>query len=402
MSEYEGYEKVLQEQLKGLLSTQKPIVLFGAMALGQMAQRTVHFFGKKAVCFCDNDKTKQGKIVDGLTVLSPEQVKKQYPNAKIYICLHNNNSTAKVASQLKALKFTDIYNRDMLFWAYQIYVVKRSVSSYDLAETMNIFNDRENRTILGNVSVVITEKCTLRCIDCGVFIPYYKHPKHHDKDKIIEGMRKLSQIVDAIENFTIIGGEPLLHKDLVEICEEASKLKNVLRVTITTNGTIVPKDSVLQSLSRAITYLTISDYGSLSINKDLLKKSLDQFGIYCNVLDEFSEWSKQNIPKPHNRGENENTRIFKSCFWVGIAAKLMNGQYHLCDFSAAVTPFNGIPENEGDYVDLLDSTLSIDEIRAKLHKLLYHTDCLKACDYCEIFQMPPTIRAAQTKEILVF
>jgi organic radical activating enzyme len=397
-----NFLECLENEFAELLTSEKPVIIFGASILGQMAVTVLNHYYKKIAFICDNDIQKQGTLFCGIEVLSPENALEELNDAVVYVCVYNYSNFNMIAAQLVQLGYKNVRNKDVLFWLYQTKIMNRAVSAKKLAKAMEIVKFKEDFLTLGNVSVVITEKCTLRCIDCGVLIPYYKKPKHHDKKFVIKSIQRLASSVDVIENLTIIGGEPFLHEDFAEICQEASTIDNIMRITATTNGTVMLDEKTLSNLKSSLLSITISDYGEYSRKKEELKQRLKEKGICYDVLAEESPWSKQNMPVAQNRDKFTNDEIYKNCFWVKTAGKLMNGQYHLCDFSAAMTPFSGIPNNESDYIDLMDNVQSAMELRQKMKQLLSSSTCLKACDYCLIYTLPETERAKQTKDVLVF
>ena len=401
MMNYVSYEATLQEQLNELKTTKRPIVLFGTMDMALFGKQVIDFLKLKITCFVDNDCTKWGRIIDEIPVLSPEDVEKLYPDAKIYVCSFQNKSIKEIMQQLHKMNFQDAYNCDMLFYLYQLGVRKRPISGSDLAKTLYILGHRENKTIVCNANFFITEKCTLNCRDCSTFVPYYKTPCNHNKEIIIESIKMLSKSVDAIERVTILGGETFLHSDLVEICEAVSNLPNVGYITITTNGTIVPKLCVIESLSKHITYFNISNYGKLSTKKQELISMLTEYNIPYIMLQENAEWYKFGPPKKHNRALNENDDIFKSCKWL-TCSWIISGVYYACPFLAHSSAFKLIPELESDCVNLLDTSLTSEEKKQKMKDYLTKTNCLTACDYCNFFYEIPVPRALQAVGKLQF
>ncbi|MFZ5968960.1 MAG: radical SAM protein [Bacillota bacterium] len=395
MSKYRGYENVLQEQLKDLIASDKPIILFGVKMAGLIGKKTLDFLGKKVVCFCDNDKAKQGTVVDRLEVLSPKQGKEKYPDAKVYICLLNNDNIKQVKVQLEGLGFNDIFNKDVLFYVYQIQVIKRPVTSSDLADTMDVLNNNEGKLIMSDVVLFITEQCTLNCKECSALVPYIKKPINYPKNIIIEGIQRLSQSVDAVMTINILGGEPLLHQDIVEICAEVSKLKNVLLVRVVTNGTILPDNDILSKLKTIGTCIHISDYGELSINKGKLIEVLAAHKMIYELAGERALWYPVSPPQKSGRSYEENITFFSNCEWSRKCPELQNGELHICGYSASGTALGVIPSRDGDYVNVLDPSLSTNEIRQKIDKLLNHTNCITACDYCGFDFTRTTVRAAQ-------
>ena len=84
--------------------------------------------------------------------------------------------------------------------------------------------------------------------------------------------------VDYCNEFVLIGGEPFLYKNLFEIIEYiGEKYRSQINIfSITTNGTIVPKDDILTLLRKYNVTLRVSDYSfsnpKLQIRYDLFYK----------------------------------------------------------------------------------------------------------------------------------
>jgi len=372
-------------------------IVFGCKLMGKIGVKVLRQTGKELICCCDNNPKLQGTQFEGLRVLSPEDAAKQYAEVEIYICLLNPVTRRNIKIQLEALGFKKIEESPALLWEYNVKLLDRGVDG-DLYRKCQKTMDLKNGINIGNVSLVITEKCTLRCRECGVFIPYYKCPKHHMANEVIEAVNHFCSAVDSIENIAVIGGEPFLHPDLAKICEEISKNPQIINLSITTNGTVLPKRENLRRLKKVISYITISDYAELSKKKDELICLLKEEEIVFELLENDMEWYKQNSPILHHRG-NENNDIFQNCFWPKAAGKIINGQYHLCDFSAGLTPFGVLGNNRDDYALLSGAQ---EEITKEVRALYQRKHCLSACDFCEIYQLPPTKRAEQTKGILEF
>ncbi|MFZ5968961.1 MAG: radical SAM protein [Bacillota bacterium] len=400
MNQYTGYEKILLKQLLELKETTKPVVLFGVKVTGLMCKRALDFLNIKAECFCDNDKTKQNTIIANIPVLSPEQVKERYPDAIIYLCLLSNENMRQVKAQFSNLGFADIYNKDVLMYVFQTEVLRRPINSTQLADTMYYLNNEEDRVTFKGIGAFITEKCNMRCKNCGYFIPYYKNPKHLDKNTIIKSIERLSKAVDAIAMLTILGGETLLYpqNDLIEICEYAYKLPNILLVRIVTNARIVPNDEMLTMLKNSLTHINFSDYEELSTKKEELKQKLDQHNIMYDISEQGTVWYPLEPPKKKNRTNEENLKLFQACC---IEKDILhNGGLHLCEYSVVTLAQGKIDVNDNGYVNLIDNTITIDDLRNKIRRYIKNEKSISACDYCGYRFDQRVPRAEQTKQTL--
>ena len=62
------------------------------------------------------------------------------------------------------------------------------------------------------MDIVITTKCSMKCESCANLMQYYKSASSTD-EKILESVKKVSDNVDHISEYRIIGGEPLMNKN---------------------------------------------------------------------------------------------------------------------------------------------------------------------------------------------
>ncbi len=127
------------------------------------------------------------------------------------------------------------------------------------------------------IEIVLTTKCTLRCESCNNLMQYF-HPKNQytcTLQGIIQSLDRLFANIDSIQSMRIIGGEPLLFKDLDKVITYLGQQKKLLSFNIVTNATMLFKEKALhalQSCPNAIVH--ISDYSvSPNIRVPLKKRN---------------------------------------------------------------------------------------------------------------------------------
>ena len=86
---------------------------------------------------------------------------------------------------------------------------------------------------------MVTTSCDLACPGCDRFIDY-QHNWTEDFDILSHNMKAWSNKLDP-DNFTIIGGEPLIHPRIYDIIEESRKHFDHAKIEIYTNGFLLPK-----------------------------------------------------------------------------------------------------------------------------------------------------------------
>jgi len=87
--------------------------------------------------------------------------------------------------------------------------------------------------------VSITDWCNLRCVYCR---PQGKFQKlQHEEILSYEEIISLSQVAigSGIRKIRITGGEPLLRQNVIYLCRELARIKNLESLTITTNGVLL-------------------------------------------------------------------------------------------------------------------------------------------------------------------
>ena len=69
------------------------------------------------------------------------------------------------------------------------------------------------RLCLGKVSTSVTTRCTFRCKNCNMLMPYYKDPNDFSLEVLQQDADLLFSLVDDVTSFVVIGGEPFLYQN---------------------------------------------------------------------------------------------------------------------------------------------------------------------------------------------
>lgn len=100
--------------------------------------------------------------------------------------------------------------------------------------------DRFDRRI-NYLRLSVTDLCNLRCVYC---MPESGIPKKKHSD--IMSIEEIEEISNAsassgITKIRITGGEPLVRKGIIDICNRISEIKGIDELCMTTNGVLLPK-----------------------------------------------------------------------------------------------------------------------------------------------------------------
>lgn len=391
----ENYTSFLDGQIKALRQ-KRQVIVFGLGVVGELVLRTLSHLKIDVACMTDNNEKLQGIMFHGHAVLPPESAVKKYPEAGVAIAVMNNENICQIMAQLKGLKAEGIFTYDVFLYLYYTEVVARFPDGQALKALLGrLLRQQNRRWIIFDLAHFITHKCTLRCQDCGVLVPYTEKPTHYTPGALAEDLTQLSLAVDAIYNVNIMGGEPMLHPDLVQICEAAARLPNVLNITLTTNGTFVPNIDY-ERLSQTGVIFYISDYGPLSACKKKLIEKLEQYHILYIIRDDQSVWYRIAPPKAQNRTDAENMTVYQDCIWRRQCIQLVDGRLFSCEYSGMAWKLGFLKTPETDYADIRRPETGM-QLREKIGALLNDQKQLKACGYCGFSDKNFAPRALQMK-----
>ena len=144
--------------------------------------------------------------------------------------------------------------------------------------------DRYGRTIT-YLRVSVTERCNLRCRYCMPVEGVANCPEELSREELLRAMEAAAGL--GIRKLRITGGEPLVRRDIVELCAEAAALDGIQELCITTNGTLLPelarplKEAGVRRVNISLDtldnkkYAAISRCGSLEMALKGLEAALD-------------------------------------------------------------------------------------------------------------------------------
>lgn len=243
------------------------IYIAGAGLVGQELATILSEIGQK-VCFVDNSLMKQKTGIDGIDVISFDEFRKN-PN-NIILAVANKSAENEIKKILQEI-LTNHNNYEII--SYYKFINK-------ILPTYLLY--KRNLLYVNDAQISLTERCTLKCRKCAHACPQRKNNDNADYSykEFTKTADSFFSIVDYIHELILIGGEPLLYKDLKKCIEYVGNhyRKQIGRLTITTNGTILPDDNLLRSIKENKGTVRISNYS------DALPKLVDNYKKLCELL----------------------------------------------------------------------------------------------------------------------
>ncbi len=233
---------------------------------------------------------------------------------------------------------------------------------------------------------LVTTRCSLRCINCNAYIPYFgTHGKKH-KDLSPQDFKhdldKLSEAVTHIRRFILIGGEPLLHKELSSLIEIAAQNSMISLIEIITNGTIVPSSIILDTIERykEKIYFHISNYQAnpaliYRLKHEKIFQVLKERDIKYQ-MSAHQSWSKE-IPLQGRSDDEIAQKMFASC-WLKRCLQVCDGKLAICPKASSGYELGMVDDSfPGEVISLRE----IDDVRKQLIAF-YQKDFFEACRSC--------------------
>lgn len=362
------FEKIITSQLN--------IIVFGAGLAGQGTVKMLRALGVEPAYFFDNRASIDAKQqLLGLPIKggSLSLLNKQ----KICFVLAVHDMDEAIA-QLK--------NNGIANYLPAYYLLKKcqskdilSFMEYQKIEAIYYYYEHYlygNGVNLHTLDFVITEKCSLKCKECSNLMQYYQKPVNYDFGVLKSGIDNITNIIDELYEIRLIGGEPFVNPVWTEIIKYIAGKQNIIRISIYTNGTIIPTDEQCEIIKSANAWLSVSDYHELS-KIDRLKEKLLKYDIPYEIKS-IPFWTKCADIHRRKRNPDELKNVYSRCCARNLTTVIKNGLYP-CPFIANAINLQAIPHNKTDYVCMDNGKLP--EIRAKLGQLL-NREYFLSCDYC--------------------
>lgn len=220
--------------------------------------------------------------------------------------------------------------------------------------TQNKIEEYTSKTI--DLSYHVIDKCNKNCIACGHFSPLVSYKDEGVSLKQFEEDLKSVMILKPnINKLILTGGEPTLHKDLIEIIKIAKKYFDYVRLC--SNGINV--DFFInnaQFLNDNQIEVFVTHYNSENTKK--IQQVVEKVGYY--YIEELEKrGNREKFYKKHLLSKKTNISKKYNCK-RGQCVQLKNKKLHLCQYSAnlefLLNYFKDITfpfSEEGAYIDLV-------------------------------------------------
>lgn len=146
-----------------------------------------------------------------------------------------------------------------------------------------LYNNEKLYTPLS--ALIVTNKCTLRCKNCSMAVPYQKDYREIDLEQLKKNVDAYFRLVDIVHSFNLLGGEVFTYSQLIPLMRYIGERyrEKMEEWLIPTNGTCALTNETLELLKKYNITLLLDDYSeavpSITEKTALFKKTLDKFNI---------------------------------------------------------------------------------------------------------------------------
>lgn len=354
----------------------QPIFLFPWTAEAVLMYHVLKKNGYTVSGICDNNDQLHGKTYEGCPIIKPVSGKDE----TVIICGHRLYIHGHIFD--KFLKIDQLLTDDDVQPAidsinteeFLALAPKQTTKLGRLKhEIRQVILPKDNIVLLNTINITVTERCNLRCKHCAALMQYFERPVHIPIEELKHDIDALLSKVDFIRDIHILGGEPFLYPQLSEYLTYLRKYRsNIGSLYLITNGTVVPKQEVIDALAESEVLVRISDYKEKSWQKEALIKALDVNGVMSQVTD--YPWTYENqLVYDDTRTPQQK---FDCCFAKRFNNCLTNGKIYYCDFLANAEKLEMVPYDADNGITL-DGASGADII-----SYLQKSDAPLGCTYC--------------------
>jgi organic radical activating enzyme len=219
----------------------------------------------------------------------------------------------------------------------------------------------------------LVDHCDLSCKGCGHFSPL-SEKKFHDFNIFQKDLVRLRELFDNILIIRLMGGEPLLHPDVLNFLEFTRLTFPKAQISLVTNGILLLRQSETfwEKCSQNNILIQITRY-PLKLDLEAIKRTGDKFNTKIEVSKMVTDFGKF-----INVAGDSNPMI---AFCDAQCTFLKNGKVYPCAFPALIHIFNkyfekNISVAKTDYLNIYETIHGSDILKFLSHPIPMCKWCL--------------------------
>lgn len=339
--------------------------------------------GYEVIGFTDSKIDTIGKSVGGLKVVSVYEVVEMYASGRVDAVVIDSGVGSQLIRKMRdelvtlGVKPADVLLAKPEFYADPMEQYMCSADEYHC---------------LPYIEYHVADNCNLNCRACIHFSPLVPGNQFADYKQVEADLRRLHDLVPYIERIHILGGEPLLNKELYRYLDLTREVYPYAAIAIVTNGLLLRNidSSLIDSIKKNNVSIWISLYPPMFQQIQQIIEKLKVLDIAVVVSAPIKEFAYAFDEKGgHAKGIQ---RINCTC------PNLYKGKLAICPPVAYIEYFNkefqkDIDAEQGK-IDIYDEALTFEMVQERLHTPI------EICDKCLFVSREDavTLEWSQTRE----
>ncbi len=187
---------------------------------------------------------------------------------------------------------------------------------------------------LGYLEIEICKKCNLNCKGCSHFAPLVKDGGEFDFEGYKHDIMRLSDIFSNINVIRLLGGEPLLNENILDILKFTRNIFKKSDIKIATNGVKLMgmSNEFFECLVKENVKLAISLYPILKDSKQKIIKFLESKGVEYKLSEKKKFAARLNL-----QGDFDGVKNANKC--KIMCPTLKDGRIYRCSILASIDKF---------------------------------------------------------------
>ena len=344
------------------------IIIFGYGDVGKALWARLHDAGVTAV-FVDNSTAKQGSDAQGRCVLSLAEAQRKYPQAGYLVASVWHGQQIEEQLLAAGIASTDIERK-----------LPREIVEREEARALHVHTTPRKRLYF---ETNITKHCNLNCKGCDHFAPVAE-PEFLVPEEYTQDVNRLSELFHGdAERIVILGGEPLLHPEIVRFLEPTRRAFPQAPIWIATNGTLVERmPETFWEACRDNRIGILATHYPISIDYDALGKFVRAKSVDYQFVGS-SEAGRTLWKFPLDLTGTQNPQeSFDACRNANTCLTLEHGRLYTCSIAPNVSVFNRafgqqLQLTEEDGIDIYKAENGQEILEAMARPMPF-------CRYCDV------------------
>lgn len=243
-------------------------------------------------------------------------------------------------------------------------------------EIRQVLPPKGAKLCLNAIDAFVTERCNLKCKCCEVLVQHFGQKvqaRHLPIEQLMREADELFRKFDFIRDIHVLGGEPLVYPHIAQYMRHLGKYRNQIgSLYVITNGTIVPKQAVIDAIKEADAFVLLSDYGHLSRKKDEIVNALKENGVDIQVTD-YPWFYENQLVYDEKKNCQKN---FDDCYERKHIYTIRDGKAYYCHFLASGETLRAIPYSDKNSISIYDQSAQ------EIYDYLTSDIAPPGCAYC--------------------